>query len=274
MYKCLVAGCIGIKLPWEETLPLAAANGFEGVDVPLDLSKSVKQVRKALKRHKLRPGGTVLPVNFRGDDAAFRETVGELDAKAKYAAEVGCTRFYTWILPASNELTFQENYRLHAARLGRCADILAAHGCRLGLEFIGPKTSRDGAKFEFIYTLDGMLELAADVGKNAGLLLDSWHWYTSHGTVEDLGKLTDDKVVYVHVNDAPTGIAVDEQQDGVRRLPGETGVEDIAGFMGVLQRIGYTGPVTPEPFVKELADLPPAEAARIAGEAVSKIWPD
>lgn len=270
----MVPGCIGIQLPWEECLPLAAANGFEGVDVPLDLSKSAAKVRKVLKKHKLRPGGTVLPVDFRKDDAAFKETVGELDAKAKYAADVGCTRFYTWILPASNDLVFQENYRLHAARLGQCADVLAAHGCRLALEFIGPKTSRDGAKYQFIYTLHGMMELCADVGPNAGLLLDSWHWYTSHGTVEELEALTDENIVYVHVNDAPAGIAVDEQQDAVRRLPGETGVQDIAGFMGTLEKIAYTGPVTPEPFVKELADMPPQEAARIAGETMNKIWPE
>ena len=273
MYKNLAAGCIGIQLPWEETLALAAANGFEGVDVPLDLATSPKAVKKALAKHGLRPGGTGLSVDFRGDDAAFRETVAELDAKAAYAAAVGCTRFYTWILPASNERPFEENYRLHAARLGQCADILAAHGCRLGLEFVGPKTSRVGAKHEFIYTLGGMLELCADVGPNAGLLLDSWHWYVSHGTLDDLATLTDATVVYVHVNDAPEGIPIDEQQDGVRRLPGETGVEDITGFMTALTRIGYTGPVTPEPFVRELADLPPAEAARVAAEAMNKIWP-
>ncbi len=36
--------------------------------------------------------------------------------------------------------------------------------------------------------------------------------------------------------------------------------------------IGYDGPVTPEPFVPELAALPPEEAARRAGEALLKVW--
>ena len=36
----------------------------------------------------------------------------------------------------------------------------------------------------------------------------------------------------------------------------KTGVIDIAGFLQALQEIGYDGPVTPEPFKKELADLP------------------
>ena len=31
MYRCLNPGCIGVKLPWAECLPLARDNGFEGV---------------------------------------------------------------------------------------------------------------------------------------------------------------------------------------------------------------------------------------------------
>ena len=97
-----------------------------------------------------------------------------------------------------------------------------------------------------------MLALGREIGPNVGLLLDCWHWYTSHGTLDDLKRLTAEQVVYVHVNDAPAGIPVDEQQDMVRALPGETGVIDIVGFLQTLRAIGYDGPVTPEPFKKEL----------------------
>jgi sugar phosphate isomerase/epimerase len=53
---------------------------------------------------------------------------------------------------------------------------------------------------------------------------------------------------------------VDAQVDNVRALPGETGVIDIAGFLGALDRIGYDGPITAEPFKKELSDLPSDDA--------------
>jgi len=59
----------------------------------------------------------------------------------------------------------------------------------------------------------------------------------------------------------------------VRRLPGETGVEDVAGFLGALRTIGYDGPVVPEPFVKELGELPPEEAIRRTGRALGSVWP-
>ena len=118
-----------------------------------------------------------------------------------------------------------------------------------------------------------MLELGAEVGPNVGLLLDCWHWYTSGGTLDELGRLEPERVVYVHVNDAPTGIPVDEQVDNVRALPGETGVIPIAPFLGALREIGYDGPVVPEPFKRELADLPSdEERLKAAGASMQQIF--
>ena len=72
-----------------------------------------------------------------------------------------------------------------------------------------------------------------------------------------------EQIIHVHINDAPPGIPIDEQQDLVRELPGETGIIDIKGFLGLLRRIGYDGPVTVEPFKRELQDLP-SDASRLA----------
>ncbi|MDH5794553.1 MAG: TIM barrel protein, partial [Candidatus Bathyarchaeota archaeon] len=99
-----------------------------------------------------------------------------------------------------------------------------------------------------------------------------WHWYTSHGTLDQIGRLKGRDVVYVHVNDAPPGIPIDEQIDNVRRLPGETGVIDIVGFLKTLKQIGYDGPITPEPFEKRLKELPIKGAVRKAGKALDNVW--
>ena len=168
---------------------------------------------------------------------------------------------------------FQSNFDFHVARLRPAAKILSDYGCRLGLEFVGPKTMRTSRQYEFIYTLAGMLELCQAIGTgNVGLLLDAYHLYTSHGSLAEVRQLTNRDVVIVHVNDAPAGVPVDEQLDNVRALPGETGVVDIGGFLQALQAIGYDGPVTPEPFSERLRVLPPAEAAQEAGQAMRRIW--
>ena len=51
-----------------------------------------------------------------------------------------------------------------------------------------------------------------------------------------------------------------------------TGCSGLAGFLGALMKIGYDGPVVPEPFVKDLATLPPADAARRVGDALGRVW--
>jgi threonine dehydrogenase-like Zn-dependent dehydrogenase len=132
---------------------------------------------------------------------------------------------------------------------------------------------RDGKRYPFIHTLGEMLAMAAEIGPNVGVLLDCWHWYTSGGTVEEIRALRPEQVVYVHVNDAPAGVPVDEQVDSVRRVPGATGIINIYGFLRALRAIGYDGPVTPEPFDKELAELPTdADRLSTVGSALTTIF--
>jgi sugar phosphate isomerase/epimerase len=154
--------------------------------------------------------------------------------------------------------------------------VLRDEGCRFGIEFIGPKTYRTAFQHEFIYTLDGVMELISAIGTgNVGVMLDSWHLYASGGSLADLQRLTNQDVVVVHVNDAPAEIARDEQIDTVRTLPMETGVIDLVGFMRALQEMGYDGPVMPEPFskrVNELAATDRLAAAREAAKSMDELW--
>jgi len=121
--------------------------------------------------------------------------------------------------------------------------------------------------------MDAMLALGAAIGTgNVGLLLDAWHWYTAHATLDDLKQLAKEDVVYIHINDAPAGIAVDDQIDNVRCLPGETGVIPLVEFLRILDGIGCDAPVTPEPFSQKVRGLPPLEAAKMTAEALDKVW--
>jgi sugar phosphate isomerase/epimerase len=264
---------IGISLGWEACLPLARDHGFEGIDVPVDPKVSAAQYRDALAQYNLLPGGMALPYHPSDSDAKVEEALAKLPALAERAREVGQTRFYIWIHSFSDSMPWKENFRFHVDRLGKAASILEANGCRLGLEFLGPRSLREGHRYSFIHTMESMLDLCEAIGPNAGLLLDAYHWYTSLGTLEELRTLENQQVVYVHINDAPAGVALEKQQDLVRCLPGETGTIDLAGFFDALTKIGYDGPVVPEPFVKSLSEMPPAEAARRVSEAILSVWP-
>lgn len=279
MYPTLNPGALGIRANLAESITLARDHGFEGVDISiaeaagLAESQGINYVRDLLAAAGIRPGSWEFPVEYRGDEAAWRQSLEALPRLARVAQSLGCPRTVTWIIPFSDTLDFQANFDFHIARLQPAAKILNDYGCRLGLEFLGPKTMRVSRRYEFIHTLPGMLELAQAIGTgNVGLLLDAYHLYTSHGSLDEVRRLASQQVVIVHVNDAPAGVPMDEQLDRVRALPGETGVIDIAGFLQALRGIGYEGPVTPEPFSQRLEALPPAEAARQAGQAMQRIW--
>ncbi len=275
MYQAVAFRVLGISLPLEPAARMAARLGFRGVHINLveDLEAGPQRLRALLDELRLRAAGYGLPVNFRGDDAAFRRDLELLEPRVAAAAAAGFDRCSTYIFSWHDELDFKANFELHRTRLGECARVLAAHGARLGLEFLGPKTLRDGHRYEFIHTLPGMLELADAIGTgNVGLLLDAWHWYTARHKVADITGCTDAQIVTVHVNDAPKGVPIDELQDTVRCLPGESGVIDLAAFMGALRKINYSGPIIVEPFSERVKAMGPNEALAATKASLDSIW--
>ncbi len=232
-------------------------------------------VQDQFARAGVKPAHWNLPVAWRDDDQ-WHADLRELPRLAATARELGATRTATYMPSGSNERPFHENFDWHVARLRPIAEVLRDEGCRFGIEFIGPKTYRVAFRHEFIHTLDGVMDLMSALGTgNVGVLLDSWHLYTSGGSLADLQSLTNQDVVVVHVNDAPEGIARDEQIDTVRTLPMETGVIDLVGFMRALREMGYDGPVMPEPFSQRLTDLAatdPLAPAREAAQSMGALW--
>jgi sugar phosphate isomerase/epimerase len=282
MFKNLSPGAINIRCSWVEGLDLARAAGFQGADLNVGEAQAiareqgVEAVRRLYEERGLKPGGWGLPVNWRGDDRDFSAGLEQLPAAAELAAAVGSYRTSTWVLAWSDDLPRQEHFDRVVPRFRAIAGVLKGYGHSLGLEFIGPRTSRAPHRYGFVYTMDGMLTLCSAIGTgNVGLLFDGWHWYTCQSTLDDVRQLRKEDVVYVHLNDAPAGVDVLEQVDNQRCLPGETGVIPNRDLLAILHEIGYDGPVTVEPFnarVKEVAARDPLEAARITSQALDRVW--
>jgi sugar phosphate isomerase/epimerase len=286
LFKNLSPGAIGIRgLSLAQQIDLAAQAGFDGIDFSIREAAGladrhgIHYVRDLFEEADVRPGQWGLPVAWRDEDQ-WQEDLGQLGRLAAVGRELGCTRTATWCPPGSDERDYKENFAWHAARFGAIARVLCDNGCRLGIEFIGPKTLRAKAKYTFIYTLDGMMELARAIADksgtasdNVGLLLDAWHLYTSGGSIADLDRITAQNVVTVHVNDAPRGLTMAEYIDNDRRLPMETGVIDLPGFVRKLAAMGYDGPVTPEPFSARVNAIDdPLQAAQLVAEHMEKLW--
>lgn len=277
-YTNLAPGHIGVRADQQQALDYAVKYGIEGIAPnPGEFeNKSAAEIGEwvqTMKARGVRYGAAGLPVEFRRDEDRFRSDLAGLPKTAGLMNQLGVTRVATWVMPGHNELTYLQNFKMLEQRFREVAKILKDNDIRLGLEFVGPRTSRSRFRFAFICTHPEMMELAEAIGTgNVGLLLDSWHWYTSHGTVDELLGLSAKDIVHVHVNDAPSGVAVDEQVDSRRALPVTTGVIDLKGFVNALAKIGYDGPVECEPFDQELRQMEDDAAVQKTAAALRRAW--
>jgi sugar phosphate isomerase/epimerase len=230
------------------------------------------QARELLGEARLRWGGFILPVNCREDDQTFRMQLASLPATAGTARDARCDLCYTYIQAGHNDLEYGANFRRHVERLGTIVSILSDHDIRLALEFVGTKSKREAFKYPFIYRIDQLLELIGSLklsrSSQVGVLLDSFHWFTSGATAQDITEHLPRRVFYVHVNDGAWGRTAEQQIDNERTLPGETGVIDLRSFIRCLRTIGYDGPVTAEPMLNELTRYPPEVVARRTFESI------
>lgn len=271
-------GAIGVKAGQEGCIELAAEYGFESVAPNAGYLASLDDEGRAELSALMKDKGVVwgaagLPVEFRRDDAKFREGLKALPRLAKAMQQAGVTRVGTWLRPHHEELTYVENFRQHAGRLRECVKILADHGQRFGMEYVGPKTLWAAKKYSFIHSMAETKNLIAEIGQdNVGFVLDSWHWYTAHETADDLRTLTNKDIVACDLNDAPPGIEIDEQIDNRRELPAATGVIDLKTFLGTLVEIGYDGPVRSEPFNAPLNALDNDQACAATAKAMKKAF--
>ncbi len=277
MTIALTPGSIGVSVRSQRELnELAGRHKFESVEPRGEelVGMSAAQLDETLadlKTRNLAWAAAGLPVDFRGDDSTFAEGMKHLPAIASGLQRAGVTRMGTWLSPSHATLTYLQNFKQHATRLREVARVLGDHGLRFGVEYVGTQHLLVGRKYPFVHTLAETRELIAEIGvPTMGMILDTWHWWTAGDTEADLLTLRNEDIVSVDLNDAPAGIPKDQQRDNSRELPVATGVIDVTTFLNALQRIGYDGPVRPEPFNKALNALDNDAACAASSSALHK----
>jgi sugar phosphate isomerase/epimerase len=277
-YAILSLGRLGFHATFPESVELATKHGFEGLDPDAGYLASLNddalhRLLDDLQKRNLKFGAAGLPVEFRNDSDTFNSDLKKLPATAAVLQRAGIWRVNTWIMPCSDQLTYLQNFRQHAERLRRCAQVLADQGQKLGLEYVSPRTLWRSQKHPFIHTLSEMKELLVAIGTdNLGIQLDSWHWFNAQETQQDLLTLRRQDVITVDLNDAPTGLTFDQYRDDHRELPAATGVIPVKQFLDALLHIGYDGPIQAEPFNAAVRALPLDQACAMTSDAMKKAF--
>ena len=231
----------------------------------------IRELAAGVRAKRLVWGSAGLTVEYRKDQATFEAGMARFPAVAKALATAGVTRVSTWLMPASDELTYLQNMRQHAARLRAIAQVCKDNGQRFGLEYVGPKTLWTSRRYPFIHTMAEAKDLIAEIGTgNVGFVLDSWHWQMAGEGAAELKTLRNEDIVSIDLNDAPAGVPADQQIDSKRELPLATGVLDVKTFLNTLNGLGCDAPARCEPFNAALRALPPEQALAKVADAMKR----
>lgn len=282
MLRILDVDALRIQGPLEQLVPLAAKHGFGGISVPREILQDARKAEEAaaiVHDHGLQWGLLPTPADFFSatvTDAAFAEALGVLARWAEIAAAIGVRYAYNHVWPSSPSLAFHENFAWHVHRLERVQAVLAAHGIRYGLEFLGPHELRTLHRHPFVHTISGVLAIADAAGGQTGFVFDTFHWYCGSRRLDDLYFAAHNchRMVNVHLNDGVAGRVPDEQRDLERAMPMTTGVIDAALVYRLFAACGYAGPVICEPMrpsTDRFAAMPAEQAIIEVAEAFRRV---
>lgn len=267
-------------LPFDTLYQAAIHGNFGALEFPSWDIKTIAQAKEA--GMKMQDAGLVwglvpMPFDFlQGSDEAFDAGVDALAKLLPVAQAAGVKLAYNHIWSGSNERAYEENLEWHVRRIGKVQRMNADHGIHYGLEILGPRPVCNAFRYPFINDYREGIPFIQAISPDLGFVVDTYHWFTSNGTLEDILAIGDGtKIVNLHVNDAwPGRKSLDEHGDFERELPLETGVIDAISVVKAVAELGYDGIVTCEPFepaCSRLHKLPMDEALMVVSNSVHRL---
>jgi sugar phosphate isomerase/epimerase len=250
---------------WEERLDAAVAGGFGAIGMRLADVRAARadhadvDLRAALADRGL----VVAEVDVLWEWALGGER-GERSRRAEAGLVDAAVAVGARTLNAVSELDPDGGLDGAAERFAALCDRVAAHGLGVHVEFMPWSTIPD---------LATAWEIVRRAGRpNGGVMVDTWHHYRGPGDDALLATLPPAAVLAVQVDDAPAVPEADPVEETLHRrlVPGEGGL-DLVGFVRTLAAAGIDCPVGCELFSDEIHALPPAVAARRAGEGLRAV---
>ncbi len=250
--------------PLLKKIELTAAAGFKGVELWLNdvyeyigQGGEVSDVEKAIADH-----GLIVPCIIamrqwgEAEGLEYNLALDEAKRRMELATRLGAP--YIVATPP------REACDLHQIA-SRYRDLLKM-GREIGIkptfEYIGffQSASRLSHAWQVVQEVDD---------PDATLILDTFHTWNSHSTLEDLAAVPLERISHYHIDDADPNKAIGTQTDPDRVMLGE-GQIDLTAEISVLKKKGYQGTVSLELFNQALWKQDPLEVLKVGIERMHR----
>mgnify|MGYP001024348775 CR=1 FL=1 len=264
--KTCINGATTMPYPLEEDIRSAGAVGFQEVEIwasKLDeylKSGSTASLRALLERFGVSPA-TICPcgMSFFGD---VDSTLAQLEQRAKTAAEIGCPVLLVCPDAPPQDMPLDRAFDKAASEALRYADIAHRYGVKIAIEPLGMHPFVPGPA-EALCIINQANHPAL------GLMMDTFHYYKSGVSIEDVKDIPIDKLFIVHINDCEDRPR-EELNDGHRLYPGE-GILPLVETLRVLKEKGYQGALSVEIFRQEYWQQPVDQIAARSMESLKRV---
>ena len=231
----IMHGLVPTTVPLLEKMRLAGQMGYHGLGVAVWDLESFKEQHGDLAQIKALSQQLGLPVTefccivdgwADPNQPARQQTTDRFGSAVDLAHAAGCRTVSIGVPLQSTDLAQT------AAAFCRLAEYTRQLDMQLGLEFVGNarQINSVAAAWQFIEST------GAD---NAGLIIDSFHFFAGPSRLEDLQTVPPSRIFAVHLADAPAN-PPDPALDADRSMPGE-GQLPLVPFVAALAGQGYDG---------------------------------
>lgn len=190
------------------------------------------------------------------------EAVKRIGEAARVANAIGCPILLVFGGGMPEGATKSEAIK-KAAKLAReFGEACAEFGVKIALEPLGLHSFMPGPR--------EALQIAEEAGlNNIGIMMDTFHYYKSGVSIDEIASIPIKKLLIVHINDCEQ-LPREQLTDAHRLYPG-LGVIPLREMLGVLKQKGYDGFLSVEIFREEYWKEPPEVISKKAKEHLDRI---
>lgn len=245
--KSCINGASTMPYPLEEDLRSAAAVGFEGVElwtskVDAYLERhSLEDLNGLLEEHAIQPAA-LCPYGLVAFGENVQQNVVQIKGAARRAEAIECPILL--VCPDTPPPDLREVEAIKkAGRVAReLGKIAADHGTSIAIEPLGRHPFVPGPK-------EALRIVEEADHEQVGIMMDTFHYYKSAVSLEDIASIPIELLAIVHINDCED-LPREELTDGHRLWPGE-GVTPLHEMLGAIKENGYEGVLSVEIFRRE-----------------------